>query len=73
MHPRDACTTLRCVIRSFKRLWDVYIVVILLPLDLTGLSTVQMRYWPSEWWLDIGEFFICIFMDEDEVEVHKNA
>ena len=39
------------------------------------LSTVSMGYWPSvrSRWLDIGQVLFCVFMDRDEVEVHKLA
>ena len=40
-------------------------------------QTINMYYWPNtrSRWLDIGmaEFSFCVFMDRDEVEVHKNA
>ena len=34
-----------------------------------------MGYWPSvrSRWLDIGQVLFCVFMDRDEVEVHKVA
>ena len=34
-----------------------------------------MGYWPSvrSRWLDIGQVVFCVFMDRDEVEVHKLA
>ena len=34
-----------------------------------------MGYWPSarSRWLDIGQVLFCVFMDRDEVEVHKIA
>ena len=32
-------------------------------------------YWPSvrSRWLDIGQVLFCVFMDQDGVEVHKEA
>ena len=36
---------------------------------------ICMGYWPSlrSRWLDIGQVLFCMFMDRDEVEVHKHA
>ena len=34
-----------------------------------------MGYWPSvtSGWLDVGQVLFCVFMDRDEVKVHKLA
>ena len=39
------------------------------------LRSVCMGYWASvrSRWLDIGQGFFCVFMDREEVEVHKLA
>ena len=36
---------------------------------------IRIGYWPSvqSRWLDIGQVLFCVFMDWDEVEVHKLA
>ena len=36
---------------------------------------INMGYWPSvrSRWLDIGQVLFFVFMDRDEVEVHKLA
>lgn len=36
---------------------------------------INMAYWPgiSSRWLDIGQVLFCMFVDQDEVKVHKPA
>ena len=45
------------------------------PRDQSLSDLLRMGYWPSvkSIWLDIGQVLFCVFMDRDEVEVHKLA
>ena len=42
---------------------------------IRSLTPICMGYLPSvrSRWLDIGQVLFCVFMDRDEVEVHKHA
>ena len=43
-----------------------------IPTDQQVLYSVIDQAWGQDGWI-LPKFFFCVFMDRDEVEVHKNA
>ena len=50
-----------CIMSSWKRLTFFSL----------GRSLWYTSYWPSVKWIILAKFYICAFMNQDEVKVHK--